>query len=404
MGRVNSIVHLILFVTRLLACFVALACLASVPTLADTLGTRAPIALLSEPESGTILFAKQADKVFAPGSLAKVMTAATIFKALQDGELTEGQLCRVSEHAWRTGGAPSRTSTMFASIKSEISVADLLNGLLVQNANDAAIILAECLDGSEDAFAKRMTDYAQTLGMRRSRFANPTGFEVDKNAETKTGVAKSTTTARDLARLGTEILAQYPTYYDLFALPDFTWNKIYQRNKNSLLGEIRNLDGFGVGQSVGDGYVGLASVNRNGRRIVAVVAGLSSEKNRLTAMREVVEGAWDYFQTQTLYKGGVEIAEARVFGGTSSRVPLKTISDVNVLLPLGGTLDYRLRVVYSGPLKAPVEAGKIVGELRVIGKDGILYRSDLQTGASVPRADMGGRALGSIQELLFGWF
>ncbi|WP_209003764.1 D-alanyl-D-alanine carboxypeptidase family protein [Labrenzia sp. CE80] len=364
---------------------------------AETLASRAPIAFLSAPENGTVLFAKDADKAFSPGSLVKVMTAATVFEALATEGVRKERLCKVSEHAWRTGGAPSRGATMFAAIKSEIAVEDLLAGLLVHNANDAAIILAECLDGSEEAFAQRMNDYAETIGMTSSHFINPTGFAPDE------GQPDAKTTARDLARLATVILDKHADHYGLFAQPEFTWNKIYQRNKNPLLGEIRQLDGLGAGQS-SDGYAGLASVERNGRRVIAVVAGLSSDKNRLTAIREVVEGAWDYFQVQTLFQRGDEIAQARVFGGRESYVPLQAASDVDVLLPLGGTLDYRLRVVYSGPLAAPVKAGDIVGELRVVGKDGIVHRTKLATASAVEPGDTTARALDGLSELLFGWF
>lgn len=361
---------------------------------AETLRTRAPMAYLLEPDSGTILFAKDADKPFQPGSLAKVMTAGVVFKALSEGEVEDTTACTVSEHAWRTGGAPSRGATMFAAIKSEVPVLDLLKGLIVHNANDAAIILAECLDGSEAAFAGRMNDVGLEIGMTGSRFKNPTGFE-DPEART---------TTRDMVTLGAYIVANHRGYYDLYSLPDFTWNKIFQRNKNPMHGEIRSLDGLGGGSSKTDGFAALASVNRDGRRVVASVAGLSNDKSRITALKEVIEGAWEYFGLAQLYAKGETVAEARVFGGTQSHVPLVAANEVRVLLPRGTTLDYRLRVVYSGPLKAPVKAGMPVGELRVLGEDGIIYHAPLETGAPVAEGDVTKRALDSLYELLFGWF
>ena len=189
------------------------------------------------------------------------------------------QLCKVSEHAWRTGGAPSgRGATMFAAIKSDIAVEDLLKGLLVHNGNDAAIILAECLDGSEEAFAGRMTSLAEKIGMKNSRFANPTGY-----AE-----KPSQTSVRDQALLAEYIVETHPDLYQMFQIPEFTWNKIFQRNKNPLLGEIRNLDGLGGGNDPEDGYSGLGSVDRNGRRVIASVAGLTSDKHRLQTLKEVI--------------------------------------------------------------------------------------------------------------------
>ncbi|WP_269582085.1 D-alanyl-D-alanine carboxypeptidase family protein [Roseibium sp. Sym1] len=385
---------------QLKSCLLALLSLAALDAAvseahaAETIVTKAPMAFLYEPSSGTILFAKAPDQTFAPGSLAKVMTAATVFQALKDGDLKLDQLCKVSEHAWRTGGAPSgRGATMFAAIKSEISVEDLLKGLLVHNGNDSAIILAECLDGSEEAFAGRMTTLAQEIGMKNSRFANPTGY-----AE-----KPSRTTVRDQARLAEYILESHPDLYPMFSIPEFTWNKIFQRNKNPLLGEIRNLDGLGGGADTEDGYAGLGSVDRNDRRVIAAVAGLTSDKHRLQTMKEVIEGAWEYFTVKTIFTAGETVADGRVFGGDRSSVPLISKHDVNVLLPRGTTLEYRIRVVYPGPINAPFQAGLPAGEIRVIGKDGIVYRAPLVTGASVGEGTLIGRALDGLQELLFGW-
>jgi len=361
---------------------------------ADVLSTKAKTAILMDASTGTVLYAKSADAPFRPGSLAKVMTAAVVFDALARGEIADGTEFTVSEHAWRTGGAPSRTATMFAALKSSVSVPDLLKGLIIHNANDAAIILAEGLAGSEDSFAKRMNALAAEIGMTGSRFANPTGFDAPEMV----------VTARDMTRLATYILSRHQDRYGTYSLPDFTWNKIYQRNKNPLLGEIRNLDGLGAGQSEEDGYAGLASLNRDGRRIIAVLSGLPSAKARLAATKKLIEGAWEAFSVQILYKAGEKVADARVFGGVVGTLPLVAASDVAVLLPIGGTRDFRIRAVYPGPLKAPVSKGTQVGEIRVLSTEGIIYRSPLKTGAAVEAGSLGGRALGAVNELLFGWF
>lgn len=374
------------------ACLLILAAVGTVQ--AEELTTKAPKAFLYEPGSGTVLFAKEPDVPFSPGALVKVMTAATIFKALSDGDMTLDQLCYVSEHAWRTGGAPSgRGATMFAGIKTEISVEILLKGLLVHNGNDAAIILAECLDETEAAFAERMTRLAKDIGMTNSRFGNPTGYEELENV----------TTVRDQAWLAEYILENHTDLYAMFAIPEFTWNKIYQRNKNPLLGEIRNLDGLGGGSHSADGFSGLGSIDRNGRRIIASVAGLKSDKHRLETLKQIFEGTWEFYAVKTVYSAGDTVTEGRVFGGTIGSVPLISKQNIEVFLPRGGTLDYRLRVVYQGPLIAPVPKGKTVGELRVVGKDGIIHRAPLVTGASVDEGGLMDRALDSVHELLFGW-
>lgn len=361
---------------------------------AERFKTDAPIAYLYEPQSGTILYEKEQDKPFQPGSLAKVMTAAVVFKALSEGEFFSYTTCKVSEHAWRTGGAPHGGTTMFAAIKSEIPVYDLLQGLLVQNGNDSAIILAECLDGSEEVFARRMNTLAKKIGMTNSNFVNPTGYVSDQ----------AHTTARDMTTLADYILRSHKGFYGLFSQGDFTWNKIFQRNKNPLLGEIRNLDGLGAGSSEKDGYAALASVERGGRRVIGVVAGLPNDKARLVALKEVIEGAWEYFGLKKLYDRGSVVAQAKVFGGTQSYIPLIAPKPIDVLLPRGETLDYKLRVFYQGPLQAPVSEGIRVGELRVIGEMGTIYSTPLVTGGSVPVGSTGRKALDGLLELLFGWF
>lgn len=370
-----------------------LLCTGGAASASESLTTRAPKAFLYEPASGTILFAKDPDAQFAPGSLAKVMTAATIFKALSEGDMTADQLCKVSVHAWRTGGAPARRTTMFAEVNSDVAVLDLLKGLLVHNANDAAIALAECLDGSEQVFARRMTSLAADIGMTNTRYANPTGYEDAANA----------TTVRDQALLAEYVLEQHPDFYPMFAIPEFTWNKIFQRNKNPLLGEIRNLDGLGGGNDPEDGFAGLGSIDRHDRRIIAAVAGLKSDNHRLQTLKDVFEGTWEFFAVKTIFKKGEVVAEGRVFGGASGSVPLVAAADIDVFLPRDTTLDYRLRVVYEGPIEAPVAAGRAAGELRVIGRDGIVHRAPLVSGAPVPAGGMFGRALDSLRELLFGW-
>lgn len=361
---------------------------------AEVVATKAPIAYLYDTTADTLLFAKEADKPFSPGSLAKIMTAAVVFDALAKGEISADTLYTVSEHAWRTGGAPSRGATMFAAVKSQIAVSDLLAGLIVHNANDAALILAEGLSGSDAAFAERMTAFGKAIGLTNSRFASSTGQDGDG----------SSVTARDMALLGRHLLGQHRDRLELFNRPEFTWNNIFQRNKNPFLGEIRGLDGFGGGQSERDGFSGLITVEREGRRIVGVLAGLPTDKARLTALKEFADTAWDSFATVVLYEPGARVGEARVFGGVETAVPLVARDRIAVLLPLGASMSYRLRLVYSGPLLAPVASGAPAGELRVIGPDdAVVYKAPLVTGDGIAEGTLSQRALNGVTELLFGW-
>ncbi len=361
---------------------------------ADTLSSSAPIAYLSEVETNTVLFSKSPVTPFQPGALAKIMTAASVFRALESGTVQETTLCPVSVHAWRTGGAPAGGATMFAELNSNIAISDLLQGLLIQQANDAAIVLAECLDGDEAAFARRMNEDAEDIGLENSLFANPTGYAAQE----------AQTTASDLARLARYILETFPDRYTLFSSPEFTWNGIFQRNRNPLIGEIRGLDGFGAGRSDTDGYAAVASIERDGRRIIAVVANLPSESAREKALDDLVDGAWEYFGVRTLFDRGDTVAMARVFGGTAGEVPLVASGPIEVLLPRGETLGYRLRVTYDGPLTAPVTPGLRAGELLVLGETGIVYRAPLETGGpAIEKGTLVTRALDGLVELLFGW-
>ena len=360
----------------------------------DVLATKAVTAILVDQSSDTLLYAKAPDQPFEPGSLAKVMTAAVVFDALKAGETSEDTLYTVSEHAWRTGGAPSRGATMFAAVKSQIAVSDLLQGLLVHNANDAAIVLAEGLAGSEEAFAGRMNALAGKLGMKNTHFANPTGYPAPD----------AKVTARDLSLLAGYILSEHKDRYGLFSQPEFTWNNIFQRAKNPFLGNVTGLDGLGAGQGEKDGFSGLVSVERDGRRVIAALSGLPTDKARLAALKDLVEGAWDAFTLNRLFDAGAQVASARVFGGTAGEVPLVAGRTVEVLLPNGGTMNYRLRAVYDGPLIAPVEKGMQVGEIRVLGPDdAVVYRAPLLTGGDVSEGTLSQRAMNGVRQLLFGW-
>lgn len=361
---------------------------------AEVLSTRAPIAFLVEMKTGSVLYSKDGKKAFEPAGLSRIVTAATVFQAIKDGEVTEETPCKVSEHAWRTGGAPSGNPTMFAELGSEIPVLDLLKGLLVHQAHDAAIILAECLEQDEARFAKRMNEYAAGIGLKASRFDNPAG----------TPANGAVTTAEDMAVLCRNILHAYPDRYPLFSIEEFTWNGIFQRNRNPVMGEVRGLDGFGVGSNETDGFAAAASLIRDGRRVIAIVAGTPSAKARAQALKEVVDGAWELFSISTIFSKGETIAYARVHGGQASEVPLVAASDISVLLPKAGTLDYRLRVSYQGPVQAPVEPGHMLGELIVLSGEQIVHRVPLETGGKrVEKGDLFSRAIDGLQELLFGW-
>ncbi|NRG18801.1 D-alanyl-D-alanine carboxypeptidase [Rhizobiales bacterium] len=342
----------------------------------------------------TLLSATDPERPFPPASTAKLMTAAVVFKALEEGKLKLSTTFKVSEHAWRTGGAPARTATMFAELGSEIRVEDLLRGLIIQNANDAAIVIAEGMAGSEADFADLMNELAREIGLRNTRFANPTGYEAEG----------AHTSARDLAVLANYILDEFPQFYYLYSLPEFTWNNIFQRNRNPVLGEIRELDGMVSGFSETDGFNAVGSTVRGDRRFVAVVAGAPSESARIDALKRLLDSVEKDFEEVILYDAWEPVADARTFGGTKSGVALAAEAPVRVLLPRGDRHDYKIRVVYRGPLIAPVEKGQKAGELRILKNDVVTYRTSLVTMDRVEEGTMRTKALDSVTETLFGWW
>ena len=351
-------------------------------------------ALLLDITTGTLLSSRNPTVRYQPGSSAKLMTAAVVFDALAAGELTEETAFTVSEHAWRSGGAPARVTTMFARLGSEVPVIDLLRGLVIQNANDAAIVLAEGLAGSEDAFAARMNEKAAEIGLTGSRFANPTGYET----------SESYVTARDMARLADYVLTRHGDRYALFSAPDFTWNGIFQRNKNPLIGEVAGVDGLVAGFAEGAGYNAVASAERSGRRLIGIVAGHADADKREEALRRLFDSLEKDFEDVVLFSAGDTVTEARVFGGSVGAVPLVVREDVEILLPRGDRHAYRLRAIYRGPLPAPVQPGTEVGELRVLKDSDIVYRAPLLTGSAAEAGTVTSRAADVVKETLFGWW
>ena len=356
--------------------------------------TKAKRAILTDLASGTVLFEKAADTPFEPGSMAKLMTLEVLFEALDKGAVSLETTFPVSEHAWRTGGAPARTTTMFAALNSEIPVADLIRGIMIQNANDACIIVAEGLAGSEEAFASSMNARAHELGMTHSKFGNSTGLP---GAETQT-------TARDLSILAAHIVKAHPQLYKIFSEEAFTWNRIYQRNRTPLLGNSLGIDGLKDGFAEGAGHGLVSSSLNGGRRLVAVVSGLSDAEERDAAALNLLRDGYEQFETVTIFAANETVAEARVFGGSDGYVPLVSYAPVEMTLPRDGREAYRMRVVYQGPVPAPVRKGMRVGELHLYQGKKLVQTAPLFTAKDIGVGRLDQRAVDGARELLFGWW
>ena len=356
--------------------------------------TAAKVAVVMDGKTGGILFDKNGNAPFPPASLAKIMTAEVLFKALASGRIAPDAAMPVSNHAWRTGGAPSRTATMFAAVRSQVPVEALERGLVVQAANDAAIIIAEGMDGSEQAFAARMNERAKALGMVDSRFVNPTGLPEGGQE----------TTARDLAVLARHVRLTYPDRYALYAQPDFEWNKILQRNRNTLLAAKPGATGMAMGFSEEGGYsiVGVVE-GGDGRITILALAGLDKEQTRLRETIALADWAASAFDERTIFSAGSPIAMAPVFGGLTPSVPLVLDTDLVAQIPKRHADRVTAEVHYDAPLRAPIRRGDRIGTVELRIEDRFSLERDLLAGDDVAEGTFAGRAADAIQELAFGW-
>ena len=355
--------------------------------------TKAAQAFMIDAETGTVLFSKDADKIIQPASLAKLMTMEVTFDAIKSGRLKLDDTFVVSENAWRTGGAPSGTSTMFAKIKSTLRLEDLIQGVTVQAANDGCIVIAEGLAGSEENFALQMTERARKIGLQNSIFVNSTGLPADGQQ----------TTVKDLGLLALHIWRDYPELYRYFGLTDFTWNKISQRNRNPLLTMDIGADGLAVGASEQSGFGIVGSASQRGKRVVAAMSGLSSDRERAEEARKLLEWGLRSFEKTEIFAKDEAVGEAEVFGGARSSVALKAKGPVDIFLPITNRDKLTARIVYNGPLAAPVEEGQPVGSLRVWIGDTLSQETPLFAAETVDVGSLPSRALDAAKELAIGW-
>jgi serine-type D-Ala-D-Ala carboxypeptidase (penicillin-binding protein 5/6) len=384
--------------TAVVACAVASAGAApnpvSGPKAGDSHQTAAAHAILIEAGSGSVLFEKSADELIPPASLSKLMTAEVVFNEIKQGRLKPTTEFIVSTNAWRRGGAPSRTSSMFIPIHSKVAVDDLLHGVIIQSANDACIALAEGISGNESAFAELMTKRARELGLTKSTFGNSTGLPDPRQLMT----------ARELGKLARHLIETYPDYYKYYGEREFTWNKIRQYNRNPLLTMNIGADGLKTGFTKEAGYGLVGSAVQNGLRLIVVVNGLRSEKERADEGKKLLEWGFHNFQSGLLFAEGQEIAQAKLYGGVKGHVPLTAGKEVRLMVPRGSRDKIIARVVYSGPVRAPVQQGQKIGTLKVWRGESVVLEVPLQAAESVDAGSMPQRAIDAATELVLGLF
>jgi D-alanyl-D-alanine carboxypeptidase (penicillin-binding protein 5/6) len=355
----------------------------------------APTAILIEASTGSVLFEKNADELRAPSSMMKLMTAEVVFHAVEEGQVKLTDEYRISENAWRRGGAPSGTSTMFAAINSKVSVDDLLHGAVVQSGNDACIALAEGMAGNERIFASDfMTKRARELGLTRSTFANSNGLPDPGNKMT----------VRELAMLARHIILDYPEFYKLFGEKEFTWNKIRQLNRNPLLNSLEGADGLKTGYTKEGGYGMVGSTVQNGIRLIVVVNGLEDQEDRANEAKKMLEWGYRNFEWRTLFAAQQPLGYARLFGGESRSVELISPEPVKVMVQKNTNEKLIARVVYSGPVHAPIEAGQRIGVVKVWRGPNVVVEAPVYAAESVGTGSTMRRAIDGASELVIGMF
>ncbi len=366
---------------------VAQAGLASATQPASAYESRAREAILIDAETGAVLFEKNADAAMPPASMSKIMTIYLVFEALKDGRLSLDDGLTVSEKAWRMGG-----SKMFVEVGKQVRVEDLLRGVIVQSGNDACIVLAEGLAGSEEAFAEAMTRKARELGLENSTFANATGWpDPDQRM-----------TARDLAILSLRTIEDFPEFYHYYSETSFTFTNIKQGNRNPLLYRNTGADGLKTGHTDEAGYGIAASALRDGRRLIVVLNGLDSMKARAEESHRLIAWGFREFDNYVLFKAGETVEESPVWQGQADTVPLVLPEDLTVTLPRKSRRQMTVKVVHDGPIPAPIEEGQQVATLLITAPETDAIEVPLLAGAAVERLGVFGRFAASIKHLLFG--
>jgi len=355
--------------------------------------TKAKFAVLMDQETGTVIFQKDADLPMEPASMAKLMTIAVVFDEIRTGRLSFSDEFFVSEHAWRTGGASSGGSTMFAELNSKISVEDLIRSVIIQSGNDAAIILAEGIAGSEGSFAMMMNELADDIGLTGSHFTNPTGLP-DPDMRV---------TARDLADLSRYLIREYPQYYHYFSEPDMEWNGIKQANRNSLVELGIGVDGLKTGHTEAAGYGSVISTEEGGRRLIGVIHGLTSMSQRAEEGRKLITWGARAFERVAAYADGAIVAYANVYGGESGSVGLIGNGEVALYLPRGSRKCLSAQVLYNAPLRPPVTAGDQIAELRVYCDDRLVQVAPLYAAETVQEGGIVRKAADALRQLALGW-
>ena len=334
--------------------------------------TSAENALLIDFDTNQILYSKNEEKKIYPASMSKLMTLYILFDSLKKGIVTLDDKFVVSRNAYQKEG-----STIYAELGTEISVQNLIRGIIVSSGNDACIIVAEALSGSEDNFANQMNFYAEEMGLRNSNFKNSSGLHNDDHY----------TSAEDLVKLSNLLITDFPDYYPYFAERSFTWNSIIQYNRNNILRLDLGVDGLKTGYTSKSGYGVIVSSEKNGRRLIGIVTGLKSVDDRTNEISRLINYGYRGFKSYSVFKDNQIIDYAKVWKGNKNNLPLIVDKDINLLLDIPGRRGINVEYKYNEPIYAPIFKGDVVGSIDIIIPGRKNIKLDLLAGEDVKQVN-----------------
>ena len=350
--------------------------------------------VLMDHASGKVLVENNGDQRLPPASLTKLMTAYIATLEIRKGKIGEQDLVTVSEHAWRTGGAASGGSTMFLPLNSQVTVDDLLHGIIIQSGNDASIAIAEYIAGSEDAFADMMNETAERLGMKNTHFMNATGLPHPEHYSS----------AHDMAILARAIINEDAEHYAIYSQKEFFWNNIKQGNRNLLLYRDKTVDGLKTGHTEEAGFCLVASAVREGARMITSVFGTANESARAAETQKLLTYGFRFFETKTFYQKGAELAKAQVWKGTTREVKAGLASDLSLTLPKGQLAKLQASMSLNPQLVAPIKQGDVIGSVQVKLGDEVVHSADLVALEAVEEGGFFRRLWDGIRLFFFGLF
>lgn len=360
------------------------------PNFAHSFKSDAEFALLIEYETDQVLYEKNSRKKIYPASMSKLMTLYVLFDYLEKNIISLDEKIFISENAWRKGGAVSESSTMFAEVSSYISVENIIRGIVIQSGNDACIAISEAISGSEEIFADEMNSYAKKIGMNDTNFVNSTGLHNDNHYSTPL----------DMTILAKSLMKDFPNFYHYFSERNFTWNGIFQPNRNNLLGNNLGIDGLKTGKTSQSGYSMIVSSEKENVRLIGIVSGLSSKDSRTMEMKKLINYGQKSFRKYKLFTNRDIIKEVKVWGGKKINLNMLVSEDINLLLNIRTKRNLNAKILFNEPIIAPIKENQIIGKLILYNDEEEIMNSNLISSENIERNNIFGRTFQKIRYLI----